>query len=152
MEDWNETEIMKCQMQLLNQAWSIIKSSIINAANRSIPKMKIFNTPLQGETYEIEEERNILNASIKKANKKFKLAMPEISDDNLEDWYEDIKGWWKVLNKKRSNELEYYKRREIEDCIERQYKMIASNQVYEPIKGIQEKWFQNLMAKITEEE
>ncbi|CAG8793482.1 10047_t:CDS:2, partial [Gigaspora margarita] len=78
-------------VQLIDQAWSIIKSSILEAANKSIPKKKEPNS-------------------------------------SMEDWYEDMKGWWKIINKKRMDEIAAHKKKEIEECIECQCKIIEKEQ------------------------
>jgi len=75
-----------------------------------------------------DEEKLDINLDIAKQNKKFNLDMPWLPMGDSEDWYDDMKGWWRIINKKRSDEIERWKRKEIEDCIERRCEMIANNQ------------------------
>ncbi|CAG8568209.1 24745_t:CDS:2, partial [Gigaspora margarita] len=80
------------QIQIVNYAWNVIKTNIIEVANRSIPKKK--------ELSSLEKERKVLNNDIKIANKKLKIDMPELTEENLEDWLDNMKGGLKYeLNK-----------------------------------------------------
>ncbi|CAG8853692.1 2587_t:CDS:2, partial [Gigaspora margarita] len=69
-----------------NQAWNVIKSSIIEAANRSIPRKKWMRL-IKKNNFDINqvEEKLIINLAIAKQNKKFNLSVPWLPMGDLED-------------------------------------------------------------------
>ena len=72
-----------------------------------------------------EEE---LNLDIKKINKKLNFTMPEIEPNSYIEWIDNMKGWWRIINQKRSEELERIKCKEIEANIDCRCKMLENKQ------------------------
>ena len=142
-------------LQLANQAWSIFKLYILEAANRSLPKKRVFNNishiknnstksklaevakKVSSWIRQVKKYTNLglpakkeeeLNLDIKKINKKLNFTMPEIEPNSYIEWIDDMKGWWRIINQKRSEELERIKRKEIEANIDRRCEMLENKQ------------------------
>ena len=142
-------------LQLANQAWSIFKLYILEAANRSLSKKRVFNNishiknnstksklaevakKVSSWIRQVKKYTNLdlpakkkeeLNLDIKKINKKLNFTMPEIEPNSYIEWIDDMKGWWRIINQKRSEELERIKRKEIEANIDRRCEMLENKQ------------------------
>ena len=139
----------------LNECWSVLERSIIEAANKAIPKKKLPNVEhikrqevrrsrlhkvvvtlsrwLRKAKRKINimldsEEKESFNREIRKINKKFQVDIQEVKDKWSENSLEDLKGWWKILKEKNQRELEVATRKEINEKINRRCEMIHNAQ------------------------
>ena len=111
--------------------WDAIEGAIINAANKRIPRKKVFNTKAnrrldQKKTQQYkqivelqqiikkakkkknqevkEEERIEVNDKLKAIGKEIEASLPKLHRQWLEAWIEDIKGWQRIIKEKRKKE------------------------------------------------
>jgi len=140
----------------LDEIWEVISKSILEAARKTIPKKKILNTTKnkknnKGKKSELTKALSQLGRwiSLEKKNVKLGLIFENIEDFNIiveyinerhktsiekitEVWTEeiisDIRGWWKILYKRRAEEIEKQRLKEIEQNIKKRCQMINSKQ------------------------
>jgi len=139
----------------MNNIWDVIEEAILTAANKHIPKKKIYNTvnnrrrsqkERQQENFivklqriirqakarkgqkVIEEERRELNGKIKDLSKEIGAKLPKIQRQWSSEWIEDMKGWQKILQEKKKKEWEQKQRRQIEENIDKRCEMIKTDQ------------------------
>ena len=135
--------------------WDAIEGSIIDAANKQIPRKKIFNTKMNRRQSHKKTKHHkhiiVLQQIIKRAktkknqdseenkrtetNNKLKaigeaigVSLPKLHRQQSEAWIEDIKGWQRIIKEKRKKEWEQAQRKQIEENINRRYEMIKTDQ------------------------
>jgi hypothetical protein len=135
--------------------WNAIEEAIIDAANKKIPKKKIFNTRTNKRHYrkklqqhkhiielqqiikkakikrnqEIEkEEKKEINKKLIDIGKEIGAVLPKLHKQWSEAWIDDIKGWQRILKDKRKEEWEQAQRKQIEENINRRCEMIKTDQ------------------------
>jgi hypothetical protein len=118
---------------MLDSMWNAIEEAIIDAANKKIPKKKIFNTRTNKRHYrkklqqhkhiielqqiikkakikrnqEIEkEEKKEINKKLIDIGKEIGAVLPKLHKQWSEAWIDDIKGWQRILKDKRKEEWE----------------------------------------------
>jgi len=121
----------KGKIQKINEIWDVIEEAIITAANKHIPKKKVFNTianrrhSQKGQQQEkiivelqrlvkhaktkrgqkvTEADKSELNRNLKMLSKKIGARLPKIQRQWSDAWIEDIKGWQKILQEKKKKE------------------------------------------------
>jgi len=121
----------KEKIQKINKIWDVIEEAIITAANKHIPKKKVFNTIVnrrhsqKGQQQEkiivelqrlvkhaktkrgqkvTEADKSELNRNLKMLSKKIGARLPKIQRQWSDAWIEDIKGWQKILQEKKKKE------------------------------------------------
>ena len=122
----------------------MIEEAIIDAANKQIPRKKIFNTKAnrrldQKKTQQYkqivelqqiikkakkkknqevkEEERIEVNDKPKVIGKEIEASLPKLHRQWSEAWIEDIKGWQRIIKEKRKEEWNQDQRKHIEENI-----------------------------------
>jgi len=140
---------------VLNLIWDTIEGAIIEAANKQIPKKKIFNTTtnrrqskkkMQQDKHIIKlqqiikkaktkknqetEKKEIIeiNNKLKAIGKSMEVTLPKLHRQWSEAWIEDIKGWQRIFKEKKEKEWERAQRKQIEENINKRCEMIKTNQ------------------------
>jgi exonuclease III len=149
-----EQDEEKFQSQI-NSIWDTIEEAIITAANKHIPKKRIYNTTVNRRTSQkeqqqekdivniqrllkyakkrknqevTEEERSKTNEQVKELGKKLGAKLPKLQRQWSNAWIEDMKGWQKLLQEKKRKEWEQAQRRQIEENIDKRCEMIKTDQ------------------------
>jgi plasmid stabilization system protein ParE len=140
----------------LDEIWKIISRSILETARKSLSKKKILNTAANKRNNRrrkseltkslsqlgrwislgrknvklglISENINEFNNTARYINEQHKTNIEIISEVWTEEIITDLRGWWKILYKKRAEELEKQQAKEIEQNIERRCQMINGKQ------------------------
>jgi hypothetical protein len=150
-----EEQEEKEKIRKINEIWDIIEEAIITAANKHIPKKKIYNTMInrrhsqkdqqQGKIIVelqrlvkyaktkrgqkvTEADKSEVNGNLKMLGKKVGARLPKIQRQWSDAWIEDIKGWQKILQEKKKKEWEQKQRKQIEDNIDKRCEMIKTDQ------------------------
>jgi hypothetical protein len=150
-EEQNE----KSKAERINNIWDIIEEAIITAANKHIPKKKVFNTVTNKRRSQkewqqeeniiklqkiikyaktkkaqavTEEERNEINEQLKILGKEIGAKLPKLQRQWSNAWIEDIKGWKKLLLERKKKNWERVQRKQIEENIDKRCEMIRTNQ------------------------
>src|SRR6185295_1108606 len=136
----------------INKIWKAMEEAILEAANKQIPKKKVFNTKItrrqnqrkQQYRHIIELQRIVKKAKTKEnqeaeenereeTNNKLRAIGAEIgvSLSNLhrqwsKAWIEDIKGWQRIFKEKKKEDWKKFQRKQIEENTNRRYEMIKS--------------------------
>jgi hypothetical protein len=135
--------------------WNAIEEAIIEAANKQIPKKKIFNTKSnrryrQKKSQQCrhimalqqiikkaktrrsqmieEEEKEEINNKLKDIGKEIGVLLPKLHKQWSEAWLDDIKGWQRILKDRRKEEWEQAQRKQIEENINKRCEMIKTDQ------------------------
>ena len=145
----------ECNTDMLNLMWDAIEEAITEAANKQIPRKKIFNTKenrrqgqkrikqhrhiielqqiikrakLRKNTRTEEVERIKINNKLKAIGKEVGVILPKLHRQWSEAWIDDIKGWQRIFKEKRKEEWEYVQRKQIEENVNRRCEMIKTDQ------------------------
>jgi hypothetical protein len=150
---WEYTEKSK---EDLDEIWEVLSKSILEAARKSLPKKKVLNTTKNKRNNKarkseltkalsqlgrwislgkkniklglISENIEDFNIIVEYINKQHKTSMEKITEIWTEEIISDVRGWWKILYKRRAEEIERQRLKEIEQNIERRCQMINGKQ------------------------
>jgi hypothetical protein len=139
----------------INNIWDIIEEAIITAANKYIPKKKVFNTitnrrrsqkeqqqeesivKLQKlirqakakKTQTVTEEEKVeVNKQLEILGKEICAKLPKLQRQWSNAWIEDMKGWKKLLIERKKKNWERVQRKQIEENIDKRCEMIRADQ------------------------
>jgi hypothetical protein len=139
----------------LDHMWNAIEEAITEAANKQIPKKKIFNTKVNRRKHQkkLQQNRNItelqqiikkakirknqeiekeekeeINNKLKNIGKEIGVTLPKLHKQWSEAWIDDIKGWQRILKDKRKEEWERALKKQIEENINKRCEMIKTDQ------------------------
>jgi exonuclease III len=150
---WEYTEKSK---EDLDEIWEVLSKSILEAARKSLPKKKVLNTTKNKKNNKarkseltkalsqlgrwislgkkniklglISENIEDFNIIVEYINEQHKTSIEKITEIWTEEIISDVRGWWKILYKRRAEEIERQRLKEIEQNIERRCQMINGKQ------------------------
>ena len=76
----------------------------------------------------VTEIKKETSSKIRKINILLETEIPDIQDKWTEEWIDNLKGWLRIIDKRRREEWEKIKRKEIQENIDKRCERIKSEQ------------------------